>query len=368
MNKIIKIMSAVMIVAIIMTTSHPVKAAEKLSKKDFVAVVSEGTEKLNLFDELNDSGEGLILFVYDKKYDKSKKGAVKTSRGIYIGSKASTVASKYGKVTKGSLLKDIAYNQFIDNKSTDFKPFFKNVEYVLCYKYIEKNGVDGEYTSRIHLYIDKDEKVAAVAFSRTYSSEKLTYFNKGISYNLSGDYQTAIDNLDKCLQIDPQFTGAYVVKGDCLLSLNKLSEAIECYDKAINIPFGDTAYVYNKKGLALYYSDKFEEAIISFDLAIIKDPTFLTAYFNKAYSLFYLNNYTDCLSVCDTLISLDVNYAAAYYMKSTVYAIQNNVIELIANLKKAVEIDNSYIEEAKAEEAFDSYRDTVEFKELMVYK
>ncbi len=341
-KRILETIVLLIISAIIIGKNYqPVMAAEKLSKGDFTAKINEETETYNFYDDLNEAGEGTILYVYNKDYDKSEKGAIKTSRGIYIGSKSSAVTKQYGKGTKGNLLKDTAYIGIL-KWSGDFSPYFKNVDYVLSYDYEDKSKQGEVYTSRLHFYIDKNEKVAAIVFSRNYKEgkkSKLYYYNKGNSFYESGNYSAAIAYLNICIKIDDEYTDAYIVKGDSLYYLNRFSEAVEYYDKAIKLPLGDTAYVYYSKGLALYFSDKYEESINAFDIAIEKDSSFIDVYNRKGYSLIMIGNYDDARKMFDKVLEMQPDHIGAYNGKGDIYYYQDQYIAAIEYYDQAISKD-----------------------------
>jgi hypothetical protein len=168
-KEIFKSVFLIMIVSLLLSNANRyVMAATKLGEDDFVAEVNSKTETWSFFDVLSADGvdEGVRGFVYDEAYDKSKKGVVSTARGINIGSKLSTVTKKYGKGTKGSLSKDIVYKGLPDDEY--LLSYFSSTEYVLTYKFVEKIEGGGEFISRIHFYIDKNDKVSGIFFSRVF--------------------------------------------------------------------------------------------------------------------------------------------------------------------------------------------------------
>jgi tetratricopeptide (TPR) repeat protein len=63
-------------------------------------------------------------------------------------------------------------------------------------------------------------------------------------------YEEAIPCYDKCLEIDPNHTRAWIGKGNTLFGLGRYEEAITCYDKAIKINPGDSLAL-NNRDLAL---------------------------------------------------------------------------------------------------------------------
>jgi tetratricopeptide (TPR) repeat protein len=70
--------------------------------------------------------------------------------------------------------------------------------------------------------------------------------NKGLALDNLGKYEQAIECYDKALEIEPNYILAWYNKGNALGNLGKPEEAIECYDKALQIE-PDYADVLNKK-------------------------------------------------------------------------------------------------------------------------
>jgi len=87
-------------------------------------------------------------------------------------------------------------------------------------------------------------------------------------------------------------------KGGALYFLGKYDEAIECYDKAIEID-PNNSVVWNNKGLALNSLGKYDEAITSYDMAIKIDPNDADAWNNKGLALNSLGNDDDAKKCYD---------------------------------------------------------------------
>ncbi|HON37088.1 MAG TPA: tetratricopeptide repeat protein, partial [Methanothrix sp.] len=63
----------------------------------------------------------------------------------------------------------------------------------------------------------------------------IDWYNKGIDLDSQGKYDEAIQAYDKAIEIDPQYTEAWSNKGVTLAEQGKYDEAIQAYDKAIEI-------------------------------------------------------------------------------------------------------------------------------------
>lgn len=172
MKKIMRqILVIVTVFSLIVMGNSKAIAATKITSDDFIVETNNGKETVDFLGQLNEFGydEGGQIYLYNKKTDDSKKGVVKTARGIYLGSKESTVIKKYGKGKVGKLTKDTAYKNAL-NLSEDNKDFFKGVKSVRTYKMVKKTDAY-EYTSTIHFFIGKGEKVELIGLSRVYKQK-----------------------------------------------------------------------------------------------------------------------------------------------------------------------------------------------------
>src|SRR6478609_8228362 len=90
--------------------------------------------------------------------------------------------------------------------------------------------------------------------------EEKAEINKGITLAILGKYNEAIECFDKALEIKPDYFEARYLKGKALADLGKYDKAIECYDKALEIK-PDYFEAWNDKGVTLVNLGRFDEAI-----------------------------------------------------------------------------------------------------------
>jgi len=74
-----------------------------------------------------------------------------------------------------------------------------------------------------------------------------------------------------------------------------------------------------KKGVNQMASEKLEEAIRSFDLALRIDPAYVDAWIKKGYCHFHLDDYAQAVASYDKALQIDVNNAEAWNMKGLAY-------------------------------------------------
>ena len=64
---------------------------------------------------------------------------------------------------------------------------------------------------------------------------KGTAFVKGRELFLSKDYDSAIEQLNKVIEMDEKYVEAYNMRGNCYLALKKNDEAVKDFSKAIEL-------------------------------------------------------------------------------------------------------------------------------------
>ena len=74
----------------------------------------------------------------------------------------------------------------------------------------------------------------------------LAYNNRGIAYNNLGQYDRAIEDYDKAIELNPDYAHAYYNRGYSYDDLKQYDRAIEDYDKAIELDPNDADYYTNR--------------------------------------------------------------------------------------------------------------------------
>ncbi|MBW1915530.1 MAG: tetratricopeptide repeat protein [Deltaproteobacteria bacterium] len=106
------------------------------------------------------------------------------------------------------------------------------------------------------------------------------YINQGNAYVGKGQYDQAISDFNKAIQINPRFAKAYYNRGVAYKRKGQYDQAISDYNKAIEINPRDALAYYNR-GIACFYAKKYEkawdDAHKAQDLGYSVQPRFLKA-------------------------------------------------------------------------------------------
>ncbi len=86
------------------------------------------------------------------------------------------------------------------------------------------------------------------------------YYNKGIKENMAGLYAVAAKDFDKAIVFNPQYTDAYIANGKNNLSMRKIAEAQENFDKAYQLDSKNQDVVSQLMSLS-FNNHQFQKAI-----------------------------------------------------------------------------------------------------------
>ena len=143
------------------------------------------------------------------------------------------------------------------------------------------------------------------------SKYKLAYNNRGASKSWLGKKEEAILDYKKAIEIDPDFSRAYQNMGDDYSNLKKYTDSYNAYSKAIDLGVND-GNVYNYRGNCLYSLEKYKEAIEDYTKAIKLVPKYFWAYYNRGKARHNLNLYVEAISDFSRAIEIDPSNVDIY--------------------------------------------------------
>ncbi|MCX6674748.1 MAG: tetratricopeptide repeat protein [Methanothrix sp.] len=164
------------------------------------------------------------------------------------------------------------------------------------------------------------------------------WFNKGVALTSLGRYDEALQAYDRALEMDSQMVGAWHNKGHALNSLGRYDEALQAYDKAIQIdPKLEMAW--SNKGSVLDSLGKYDEAIKAYNVAIKLNPNYSDAWNNKGYALEKLGKYEEAVIACDKAIEIDPQNTEAWNNKCKALNGQGKYYEAVKICDLAIQIN-----------------------------
>ena len=167
-------------------------------------------------------------------------------------------------------------------------------------------------------------------------SDPFQHCNLGLTLHCLGQYQAALDSYDRALALSPQFVQAIANRGNVLRDLGHLEEALQsyraalalnpghldaisgsamilqgqghyaqalqCFDEAIAV--SPSAYFFNARGCMLQKLFRLDEALASFDQAIVLQGDYTEAWSNKGGTHYLLGQHEAAVAAFDHSVAL----------------------------------------------------------------
>ncbi|MFC1839335.1 tetratricopeptide repeat protein [Thermodesulfobacteriota bacterium] len=205
---------------------------------------------------------------------------------------------------------------------------------------LEKGAARNTYGKQGHLtvleYIDQ-QKIKA---------ETGIHYFKGIEYVIEQQWDKALEEFDKAIEINPMFAGGYVSKYGAYLNKGDYENAISTLSKIkeINLKLGEDANKIEPRPLShLQYIRSDEEAYrmaVDYYSKVLKlNPDNAEAYKERA-SIYYLwGKYEELIPDLNKAIELNPDNAEAYKERARIYYNWGKYEEAIADYNKIIELN-----------------------------
>jgi len=166
-------------------------------------------------------------------------------------------------------------------------------------------------------------------------------YNIALSYINTSNYDKAYKYLKRCLQINTSNSLALYDLAYCAERLDKLDEAVACYQKYLDIePYAENGWF--NLGMIYTREQKYEEAISAFDFSIAINEKFAYAYFNKANALANWEQFREAIEVYEEYLFYDADNYLAYYYIGECYEKLDDFEKSMFYYWKAIDIDKSF--------------------------
>jgi tetratricopeptide (TPR) repeat protein len=152
--------------------------------------------------------------------------------------------------------------------------------------------------------------VSTILFAQTAKE----YTQRGRELLEKREYVEALVNLNKAIEMDPNQSAAYFLRGNIKDNFEDRHGAMKDYNLAIekNAKFGDALFARGNVKMKLqdYYG-----AIDDYSAAITLNENFVDAYFNRGKAKQYLSAYQDAINDCTKIIQINPKNSSAYSMR-----------------------------------------------------
>lgn len=178
---------------------------------------------------------------------------------------------------------------------------------------------------------------------RKYPDSPTPYVNRGIMLSRQGDYDGAVSDYSRALELRPDFVKAYSNRGNAYLGRNDTAAALADFDRAIEISPGMAA-LYINRAVTYHRMSRYGDAIADFTRAIELDSSYRQAYSGRADS--YLASGQPQLAVLDNsiLIRKTPGDPQPYFNRALAHAAMGMDTRALDDYNTAVRLRPGYLD------------------------
>ncbi len=262
-----------------------------------------------------------------------------------------------------------SYNMLINRniKYRLIKMAMSSSKYELAIKRI--NNYITRYGKFESLYYDlgmcykmiNDYASATDAFAKAVEFDKKdykSYYELGRILDETDKKDTAIIMFSNSIKTKPDFYEALESLGICYTSKARYMDAINVYKEALK--YHDSSYeLYYNLAMLQMEIGSHEEALESFVKAGEYKPRLFSAYYNIGLINYMKGNNEEAIRYFKEARSSTIYGGKAYYNLAKIYASASDNIRALSCLEYAIEINSSFLKEAKTELVFEKIRGNI---------
>ena len=157
-------------------------------------------------------------------------------------------------------------------------------------------------------------------------------FEKGLKSLAKKDLSTSLNHFTKAAQAFPEYYEAYYHMGVVETELGRFDEAMEAFQKAIDLSGGRYAWAEFGFGYLLYREGKPDEAVTMIRRGLEKDGSSAYAYFMVGVALLQLNRLEEAERSGHEALLRNPNFAEAFLLLADVYGRKNEHLAQLQGL------------------------------------
>lgn len=200
-----------------------------------------------------------------------------------------------------------------------------------------------DYDSAIQNYNE------AIALNPQYAE---AYYNRGITYHVKGDYDQAFIDYNKAIALDPLLANAYISRGNLYYKENELEQALIDYNKAIQVK-PEYAAAFRRRAnfyFSAYYREDpkdrdegdYERAMRDYNKAIKLNPRYKEAYNDRGWAHYRKGNHEQAIMDYNSALELNPRFVGVYINRADAYVKKGENDKAKGDYNKAIELSPDY--------------------------
>lgn len=174
--------------------------------------------------------------------------------------------------------------------------------------------------------------------AKTFAQDANEYYNRGIAFYGQKQYDLAIDNFTKTLNLSPNFANGFVYRGLSYYNKKEYASAMQDYNKAIILdPVNKIAFF--NRGLVYYARTEYDAAIKDFITILNLDPTYINAYQYRGLSYYAKAQYDLAIQDYTRFLNQNPNDTYTYTSRGNAYYAKMQYDLAIQDYSKAITLN-----------------------------
>ncbi len=169
-----------------------------------------------------------------------------------------------------------------------------------------------------------------------------SYNTRALTYHEIGRYQDALKDYENAIRMQPTFADAYYNRGTLHLERREFNLAVADFTKAIQID-PDMADAFNNRGVALRGKGAYEKAFADFSQALKINQKFAEAYFNRGMIYYIHQQYYPALLNYTEALNIKPAYADARFSRGITFVAIGQNERAIEDFKEVLRVDANHV-------------------------
>jgi tetratricopeptide (TPR) repeat protein len=164
------------------------------------------------------------------------------------------------------------------------------------------------------------------------------YFNRGVADSDKKDYDAAIADYTRAIELNPQYAKAYYGRGSARFRKQDFPNAIVDFTKAIKLD-PHLVEAFYERGNAEFVTHKLDSALTDFNKVIELNPQHMGAYFFRGNVRYAKDDHDGAIADYTKAIELEPKYADAYKFRGLTELQEGKDEQAQADLKTAIKLN-----------------------------
>ncbi len=163
----------------------------------------------------------------------------------------------------------------------------------------------------------------------------------GVAYSCLGEYEKAVNYLNKALELDPELAQAYINLSDLYYKAGDIASAVGVLQRG-SYELRDNLTIAHLLARVYIDDQRWDDAIDELDRVLDGEPENYDAYYDLGHVYFELGDYEGAISNFETVTQYREDSELLFYSLAQAYEANNEIDKAISNYLKAIAVNDKF--------------------------